>query len=102
MAAPNLPARRAPRKRDLVSRVAAAVLGSYAVATTLSMLLARLLPWPKASATTAAILSGGPIYLCAVLWAFGAASPSRVWLVLGAVALASGMLDWGLISWEGH
>lgn len=80
------------RKRDVASRVCAALFGGYAAASALSMLFARVMPLPKADATTAAILLTTILYLAAILWVFSAASPSRVWAVLiGITAVAGGV-----------
>ncbi|WP_063922932.1 DUF3649 domain-containing protein [Cupriavidus basilensis] len=102
MAQFNSPAPPPLRKREVISRVCAAIFGGYAATAALAVLLARLLPLPKASATTAAILSTALLYLCAILWAFAARSPSRVWAVLGTVALVAGALSWRLIAWGGR
>jgi hypothetical protein len=102
MALLNSPVQSPLRKRDVVSRVCAALFGGYAAAAALSALLARLLPLSRASATTTALLLTALLYLGAILWAFAAKSPSRAWTVLGAIALAAGALTWGLIVWGGR
>ncbi|PYE19839.1 uncharacterized protein DUF3649 [Paraburkholderia silvatlantica] len=89
-------------KRDVVSRVCAAIFGGYVVATALSVLLARLLPLSKASAVTAAIMVTPVLYLAAMLWAFAARSPSRAWVGQGIVTLVAGLLAAGLIAWGGR
>lgn len=98
MALLNSPVQSPLRNRDIVSRVCAAIFGGYAAAASLSVLVARMLPLTKANATTTAILCNPMLYLGAILWAFRARSPSRAWAVLGAVALAAGVLSFGLIA----
>ncbi|SKC74406.1 DUF3649 domain-containing protein [Paraburkholderia hospita] len=102
MALPNSPAQPPLRKRDVVSRICAALFGGYAAAAALSVLLARLLPLSKPNATTVAIMAIALLYLGAMLWAFAARSPSRAWAVLVVVALAASALSWALIAWGGR
>lgn len=97
MAILNSPIQSPTRKRDVASRICAALFGGYIAASACSMLLARVMPLSKAGATAMGILSTPILYLAAILWAFSAPSPSRAWLVLGVVALIAGGLAWGLI-----
>jgi len=99
MALPNPSAQSPLRKRDVVSRVCAAIFGGYVAAAALSVLLARLLPLSKASAVTTAIMVTPLLYLAAMLWAFAARSPSRAWAGLGTTALVASVLGAGLIAW---
>ncbi len=85
------------RKRDIVSRVCAALIGGYFAASASSMLLARVVPLPKDGATATAILSTPILYLVAIIWAFSAPSPSRAWVILVVVALIAGGLTWCLV-----
>lgn len=98
----NPSAQSPPRKRDVVSRVCAAIFGGYVAAAALSVLLARLLPLAKASAVTTAIMATPLLYLAAILWAFAARSPSRAWAGQGIVTVVAGFLGAGLIAWGGH
>ena len=84
-------------KRDVASRACAALLGGYVAVSAISMLLARMVPLPKAGATTAAILSTPILFVVVILWVFSARSPSRAWLVLVVVTLIAGGTTWGLI-----
>ena len=88
---------RPARKRDVASRVCAALIGGYVAVSAVSMLLARVVPLPKAGATTTAILSTPILFVAVILWAFSARSPSRAWLVLVVVTLIAGGTTWGLI-----
>jgi len=90
------------RKRDVASRVCAAFLGGYAAASAVSMLLARVMPLPKADATTAAILLTPILYLVAILWAFSTASPSRAWAVLVAITVIAGGITYAFILMGGR
>lgn len=90
------------RKRDVASRVCAAFFGGYAAASTVSMLLARVMPLPKADATTAAILLTPILYLVAILWAFSVAAPSRAWAVLIAITVIAGGATYAFILMGGR
>jgi hypothetical protein len=85
------------RKRDVASRVCAALIGGYVAVSAVSMLLARVVPLPKAGSTTTAILSTPILFVAVILWAFSAHSPSRAWLVLVVVTLIAVGTTWGLI-----
>ncbi len=102
MATLKTPTLGSTRKRDVASRLCAALFGGYVAASTFSMLVARLVPLPKAGATTMAILTTPILYSATILWAFSARSPSRAWLVLIAVTLLAGGLTWGLIIVRGR
>lgn len=91
------PTRNPLRKRDVASRICAALFGGYASASASSMLLARLMPVPKADATAMAILLTPVLYLAAMLWAFSAPSPSRAWVVLLCITVLAGGVTWALI-----
>lgn len=90
------------RKRDVTSRVCAALFGGYAAASAVSMLLARVMPLPKADATTAAILLTPILYLVAILWAFSVAAPSRAWAVLVAITVIAGGMTYAFILMGGR
>lgn len=90
------------RKRDVASRVCAAFFGGYGAASTVSMLLARVMPLAKADATTVAILLTPILYLLAILWAFSAASPSRAWAVLVAITVIAGGMTYAFILMGGR
>lgn len=79
---------------QIVSRIAAGVLGGYAftwgfIALSVGLLFAARLEFHDAEAL--ATILGFIVFLAAFLWAFGAASVGRVWLVLaGGGALMAG------------
>ena len=101
MASLNSSAERAVRRRDIASRLCAAVFGGYVAAAALSLLLARVLPMSKSGATATAILSTPVLFLAAILWAFAARSPSRAWLVLVLTTLVCAGMTLGLMNLRG-
>jgi hypothetical protein len=70
------------RRCATVARIAAAVLGGYALATALSVALAGLMPGQRADAVLAATLGSFAVYAAAALWAFAAGSARLAWLGL--------------------
>lgn len=74
--------RPAPPAVSIVSRILAAVLGGYALATSSGAALAGLLPASRADAVLGAMLSAFAIHAAAVLWAFAARSATRAWFGL--------------------
>ena len=98
----KLPVQSRLRNCDVVSRAAAAIVGGYAATTAVSILLARLLPMPKANATVTAVLATSSLYVCAIVWAFAARSPLRAWGVLSAVGIVAGTTSWALIALGGR
>lgn len=85
------------RYRDVASRVCAAFIGGYVVASAVSMLIARLLPISEAPATAVAILLAPLLYLSAILWVFTARSPARGWFGIGIVTALSALAVCGSI-----
>lgn len=85
---------------SVLSRLLAAVLGGYLLASALAVFLAAALPGPRADAVLAGMQWSFALYVLAVVWAFSPLSPGRVWLGLlvpaavlaGAAALLS---RWG-------
>ncbi len=84
---------------NVVSRIAAAVLGGYAFVwgfTTLLIAVALGLRLPYGDAQTTAYLLAFMVFLGVFLWSFSARRVVVVWLVLaGGGALMTG-LGWGL------
>ncbi|OZI58640.1 DUF3649 domain-containing protein [Bordetella genomosp. 1] len=83
--------RRALSWRDRLavgSRVVAAAVGGYALASALSVLLALLLPLPRAQAVLAASMLGFVWYVAAIMVAFSVRSATRAWLCMVAPATA--------------
>jgi len=80
---------------SVLSRLLAAVLGGYLLASALAVFLATVLSEPRAESVLAGMLWSFPVYLLAVIWAFSPVSPGRVWLglLLPSVVLA-GVSAW--------
>lgn len=78
----------------IASRAAAAILGGYALAASVTAAASLLLPLARADAVITATLLSFAVYACAVLWVFAARSAWRAWfgvamptIVLGFVLL---------------
>jgi len=82
---------------SLMSRIAAAVLGGYALAHTLSIALAAALQLPRPEAALFAIQGSFLVYTAAVLWAFAARSAWAAWLGLLVPTALTALVTWGLI-----
>jgi hypothetical protein len=67
---------------SVISRVAAAALGGYALAYACTAFLSVVLPLAKSEAVLTASMASFVIYTAAILWAFAAATPIRAWYVL--------------------
>jgi len=85
----------------VTSRVLAAVLGGYIVASLASVSLSMWVPMHRADAVVTGMMISFLAYLGAVIWCFACRSAARAWfgmlvpsLVLAAVA--------GLAYWVGH
>lgn len=80
----------------LLSRVAAAVLGGYALASATAIFLASVLPASRAEGVVAGMQLSFVVYTVAVIWAFSPVSLARAWagLLLPATVLAG--LGWSL------
>jgi len=85
---------------SVLSRLLAAVLGGYLLASALAVFLAAALPGPRADAVLAGMQWSFALHVLAVVWAFSPLSPGRVWLglLLSAAALAGAaalLARWG-------
>jgi hypothetical protein len=80
------------RRRDVASRVVAAIAGGYLAAAMVTAVLARSLPLLRADATTLAMLLSFFVYAGFVLAVFGASTTRRAWWIVLAPALACGAL----------
>lgn len=78
----------------IASRITAAILGGYALATLFSIALAGLPAVHRADSVLAALLLSFAIYTAAILWAFAARSAWFAWLGLLVPAVLSGVLIW--------
>ncbi|MCD6077520.1 MAG: iron uptake protein [Ramlibacter sp.] len=80
--------RRAVRVGPLVSRIAAALVGGYALAALASMATLAL-PIARTEAVLWGMLASFVVYACTVIWVFAVRSAWRAWsgLVLAAAPL---------------
>jgi len=83
----------------IASRVLAACLGVYALASVMAAVLAlaapRLFGWTRADGVLLGTMISFALYTVVSLWVFCARSALRAWLGLGAVALpCAGLLWW--------
>lgn len=76
----------------VVSRVAAAVLGGYALTSALTLLLALAWPLPQAQALMASTMLSFTVYTVVVIWVFAARSLIRIWIGLVAGTLVTTLL----------
>lgn len=66
----------------LFSRIVAAVIGGYALASVFSIFFSYLLPAALPEAVLGATLFSFAIYTAAVIWVFAAANATRAWIGL--------------------
>ncbi len=85
---------------SIVSRVAAAMIGGYAVSYYAAAAMSVLLPMVRSEAVVTSILLGIVIFAAAIMWVFSASSAKQAWLVLlvltvilAAVAYLPGLLS---------
>jgi hypothetical protein len=84
---------------QVVSRIAAAILGGYAFVwgfTTLLIAVALAFELPYGDAQTTAYLSAFLVFLGVFLWSFAARRITLVWAVLAGGGAAMTALAWGL------
>ncbi|CAA0119571.1 hypothetical protein [Zhongshania aliphaticivorans] len=82
----------------VVSRVLAAVVGGYALASSAMVLLALLWPLPKAEAVAASTMLSFLLYALIIIWIFTVKRLKTVWLgLIFSTAVCSG-LSWLLLS----
>ncbi|UVE17863.1 hypothetical protein NVV93_00225 [Pseudomonas sp. LS44] len=83
----------------LLSRVAAAIFGGYALTAASVIFLSALIPLPKSQAVLAASLASFAVYTAALVWAFVAERLGILWLSLllpAAVLTGLGLLLGGV------
>lgn len=85
----------------VTSRVIAAAVGGYAVASLASVCLAWGLPMARAQAVITSMMLAFIVYLLVVLWCFACRSAYRAWAGILACALVLGAFDAGLY-WVNH
>lgn len=82
----------------VASRIVAASLGGYALASLFSVFVAWTLPMARAEAVTSSMMLAFVVYLVVVLWCFACRSAWRAWagiLIPGLLlAFADGALYW--------
>ncbi len=79
-------------KLEILSRVAAALVGGYALASAATLLLAAVLPQARAEAVLTATLFSFAVYTAAVVWVFAQHRLRRAWIgLLGLSALLGGL-----------
>jgi protein-S-isoprenylcysteine O-methyltransferase Ste14 len=82
----------------VASRIAAAALGGYLLASLSSICLAWTLPLARPEAVVSSMMLAFIVYLIVVLWCFACRSASRAWAGIAlpalALALADGALYW--------
>src|SRR5690606_22760089 len=82
---------------SVASRVAAAALGGYALASACTVLLALLWPLPKAQALLSATMLSFVVYTVAVVWVFATRSVRRAWWGMAMGTVVCGAL--AMIAW---
>ncbi|MFC3443674.1 DUF3649 domain-containing protein [Sphingobium rhizovicinum] len=81
----------------LLSRIMAAVIGGYVLASALALLATLALPWlgvSTADALHAATMASFLLYAAIIMAVFHASSATRAWLGLVAVAAPAGLILW--------
>ncbi|MBP7353588.1 hypothetical protein [Comamonas sp. UBA7528] len=79
---------------SILSRVLAAVLGGYAVASAVAVLLAAVLPVARAEAVLAGMQWSFVVYVVAAIWAFSPVPLARVWGVLLTTVALLVLVSW--------
>lgn len=82
----------------MLSRVLAAVLGGYGLASVAILFLSHVLPSSLPEAILGATMLSFAIYIAAIVWVFAAASATRAWFGLLLPATVMVALSWLLAS----
>ncbi|THU02897.1 DUF3649 domain-containing protein [Lampropedia puyangensis] len=85
------------RQGPLLSRIAAAAFGGYALGALFSVALVAL-PGETAGNVLWGMLGSFLVWSMAVLWVFAASSASKAWWGLGCAALA--LLPFAVVVWS--
>lgn len=80
----------------IVSRLLAAVLGGYALASAVAVLLAVALPIPRAEAVLAGMQWSFVAHVVVAIWAFSPIPLARMWAVLLAMTAVALLAAWML------
>lgn len=83
-----------PDRISLVFRIAATVLGGYALAAAASIWLSYVVPMARAEATLTGLLISFALFAAAVVWAFAARTARRAWIGLLAPTVLFAGLAW--------
>lgn len=95
---PNDPRRQVLTARlSVASRIGAAVLGGYALASAASSLLALSLPLSRHEAVLTGMMISFLFYALAVIWVFHARSATRAWIGMAAPTSVLVFMCWILI-----
>jgi hypothetical protein len=78
----------------LLSRLAAAVLGGYALAAAVAVFAGAVLPGGRADAVLAGMQLSFVVHVAAVIWAFSPVRPACVWAGLAMPAATLAALGW--------
>ena len=86
----------------MFSRCVAAVLGGYALASTLPVAIVAIVAvgfngMARSDAVLLAMQLSFVVYTGAVMWAFAARSARAAWVGLGLPALLAGLVAWALL-----
>lgn len=65
---------------SLLSRIAAALFGGYALAAAFSIWLSFILPMTMVDAVLTGLLVSFAVYTAAILWCFAVATAARAWI----------------------
>ncbi len=76
---------------NLTARVLAAILGGYALAYAATAFLSVYLPLMRSDRVVFASLACFAVYTTAIIYAFGARSAGRAWLVLAGMSAVLAM-----------
>lgn len=82
---------------SVASRVAAATIGGYALASAATVLLALLWPVPKAQGVLWATMLSFAVYTVAVVWVFWTRSAARAWIGMAVGTAVCAGLAWLLM-----
>jgi hypothetical protein len=82
---------------SVASRVLAAAVGGYALASACGTLLSLILPMQHAQAAKAGTYLSFAVYAVILCWAFHTRSATRAWVWLAAWTAAVAMLCWWLL-----
>ena len=88
-AGPNLPR---GGRLAILSRVIAAIVGGYAIASLSSVLLSLAMPASRQEAVQIGLLVAIPVWVAVWIWAFSARRMVAVWRGIAGIAVVMGAL----------